>query len=80
MVDYHSRPALLKHLSYNSPKCLQHIMQWYPPLNIEDIAALDSADLVKTRKLKAAGRTPTFSGRPASRLHGPLLAHQTQID
>ena len=64
---FSTRPRLLRHLSYASPKCLTAIRLVHPPMADEEVEALDLADRAITKANKSKGLPLYFASVPASR-------------
>ena len=70
---FHSRPRLIKHLAYNSSRCLETLKTNVPPMSSAEVAELDAQDLQASIPLRKSGRRETSASMaPAVRLSGPL--------
>ena len=65
-VQFHTRPRLIQHLTYDNVKCRTSFLAGEPlELSIEHIMKLDAADAAKAKANRRAGLPERFADRPA---------------
>ena len=70
--DFHARARLCAHLR-GAPVCLHRIQACFPPLEVEQMQALDAIDAQEASLLKKQGWLPTKALVPVLRAYGPEL-------
>ena len=71
LVDFRTRPRLVKHLKYRSQLCARALALWNVPLSEEEAAALDAEDEASRKELAKVGKTETWAELPCRRVQGP---------
>ena len=68
--EFHSSQRLFKHL-LGVPKCLQAHVNFFRPLDREQVRGIMLRGQCETKANIRAGRSPTFASLPVMKFHGP---------